>query len=90
VSPPWACEIHHLHHWADGGPTNLDNLALICWHHHQLIHARDLGAAETRANLRPVTSLARRSRADAPHPKSDATPERAATPAFSDCEYQPV
>ncbi|HEV3473782.1 MAG TPA: DUF222 domain-containing protein [Actinomycetota bacterium] len=29
---------HHLVHWADGGATNLDNLALLCSAHHRLIH----------------------------------------------------
>ncbi len=30
---------HHIQHWADGGPTSLDNLILLCGHHHRLIHA---------------------------------------------------
>ena len=29
---------HHLRHWADGGRTDLDNLILLCLHHHQLLH----------------------------------------------------
>jgi hypothetical protein len=29
---------HHLVHWADGGPTDLDNLALLCHAHHTLLH----------------------------------------------------
>ena len=29
---------HHLIHWADGGPTDLANAALLCGHHHRLIH----------------------------------------------------
>ncbi len=37
--PPRACDAHHLIHWADGGPTSLDNLALLCRAHHTLIHA---------------------------------------------------
>lgn len=36
--PPVMCHAHHLTHWADGGPTTLDNLALLCSHHHRLIH----------------------------------------------------
>jgi hypothetical protein len=28
--PPRWCAAHHLRHWADGGPTDLDNLALLC------------------------------------------------------------
>ena len=35
---PLACDAHHLHHWADGGPTSLDNLVLLCRGHHTLIH----------------------------------------------------
>lgn len=31
---------HHLIHWADGGPTNLDNLITLCGFHHRLIHAK--------------------------------------------------
>jgi len=31
-------EAHHVHHWADGGETSLENLLLICSHHHTLIH----------------------------------------------------
>jgi hypothetical protein len=32
------CEGHHLRHWLDGGPTDLDNLALLCRAHHRAIH----------------------------------------------------
>ena len=31
-------EAHHIHHWADGGPTSLENLTLLCTHHHTLLH----------------------------------------------------
>ncbi|WP_424983747.1 HNH endonuclease [Labedaea rhizosphaerae] len=27
-----------MKHWADGGPTTLDNLVLVCPYHHRLIH----------------------------------------------------
>jgi hypothetical protein len=36
--PPSWCEAHHIVHWADGGPTALDNLALLCGEHHQDLH----------------------------------------------------
>ncbi|OBI75538.1 HNH endonuclease signature motif containing protein, partial [Mycobacterium sp. E740] len=26
---------HHIRHWEDGGPTELDNLVLVCPHHHR-------------------------------------------------------
>ena len=32
------CDAHHVRHWADGGPTRLDNLVLLCRRHHRLVH----------------------------------------------------
>ncbi|MHB8571515.1 MAG: HNH endonuclease signature motif containing protein [Candidatus Dormibacteria bacterium] len=29
---------HHLRHWADGGPTRLDNLVTLCRFHHRRLH----------------------------------------------------
>ena len=29
---------HHIRHWADGGPTKLTNLALLCRRHHRALH----------------------------------------------------
>lgn len=29
---------HHVHHWADGGPTDLANLVLVCATHHRFVH----------------------------------------------------
>lgn len=29
---------HHLVHWSQGGPTDLDNLATLCGYHHRLVH----------------------------------------------------
>jgi Domain of unknown function (DUF222)/HNH endonuclease len=40
--PPTFTDAHHLVHWADGGPTNLDNAALLCGHHHTIVHRRRL------------------------------------------------
>lgn len=31
-------EGHHMVHWAHGGETRLDNLVLLCSHHHQTVH----------------------------------------------------
>jgi Domain of unknown function (DUF222) len=39
TAPPWACEVHHLEFWArDHGRTDVQRLALVCWHHHSLAH----------------------------------------------------
>jgi len=35
--PPWWTDAHHLLHWADGGPTDLANLVLLCRGHHRLL-----------------------------------------------------
>jgi hypothetical protein len=35
--PPWT-DAHHVLHWADGGPTSLDNLILLCRRHHRTVH----------------------------------------------------
>ena len=40
-------DAHHLHHWADGGPTSLTNLTLLCRRHHTIAHRDDLGATIT-------------------------------------------
>ena len=29
---------HHVRHWANGGPTTLSNLALLCRRHHRAVH----------------------------------------------------
>ncbi|MBT8477382.1 MAG: HNH endonuclease, partial [Gemmatimonadetes bacterium] len=31
-------DAHHVKHWADGGETKLENLVLLCSHHHRLVH----------------------------------------------------
>src|SRR5271154_6383865 len=39
--PPAFCEAHHVWYWSRGGPTNLNNLKLLCWAHHREIHQHD-------------------------------------------------
>src|SRR5262245_24126265 len=29
---------HHIHHWANGGPTRLENLTTLCARHHRAVH----------------------------------------------------
>ncbi|TDO50688.1 HNH endonuclease [Kribbella sp. VKM Ac-2527] len=37
-APPAMCEAHHIIHWAEGGPTRVDNLVLLCKAHHIDVH----------------------------------------------------
>lgn len=32
------CDGHHIRHWADGGPTDMANLVLLCSRHHHRLH----------------------------------------------------
>ncbi len=42
------CEPHHVKYWDNGGPTDIDNLCLLCGHcHHKEIHSKR-GATITR------------------------------------------
>jgi len=36
--PAYWSEVHHLQHWVNGGPTELGNLVLLCYHHHRKVH----------------------------------------------------
>ncbi|WP_341351188.1 HNH endonuclease signature motif containing protein [Nocardioides convexus] len=45
---PLACDAHHVVHWADGGATSLDNLVLLCRHHHTLTHRTPWKSAHRR------------------------------------------
>jgi len=49
------CHGHHIRHWADDGPTQLDNLVLLCGTHHRLIHHSQWSCAirNGRAEFRP-------------------------------------
>ena len=40
-------EGHHVRHWAQGGPTTLSNLALLCRRHHRAVHEEGYGIAHT-------------------------------------------
>ena len=45
-------DAHHLVHWAQGGETSLDNLILLCRHHHRLVHEGGYAVARS-ADRRP-------------------------------------
>lgn len=54
---------HHIRHWADGGETSLDNLVLLCRHHHRAVHEGGFGCERspggkfvfTDARSRPIS-----------------------------------
>ena len=35
--PAENCQSHHIQDWADGGPSDINNLALLCWTHHRQV-----------------------------------------------------
>jgi len=40
-------DAHHIQHWADGGDTAMDNLVLLCRHHHRLVHEGGFGICKS-------------------------------------------
>ena len=42
TTPAHWCDAHHLIHWADGGTSDLTNLALLCGRHHSVVHRDQL------------------------------------------------
>ena len=62
--PPGGCDAHHSIHWANDGNTDLDDLVLLCWYHHHLLHEQHwsiepLGAGhfvlrDSDGNIRPL------------------------------------
>jgi hypothetical protein len=63
-APAQWCDAHHLVHWADGGSSDLHNAALLCGHHHQLVHRRRLAGT--------LAKPPRRGRAGAPDSEPEA------------------
>ena len=39
--PNW-CQAHHVKYWSLGGPTDIDNLALLCHAHHRWVHDNEI------------------------------------------------
>jgi hypothetical protein len=49
-------QVHHIVSWAQGGPTDLDNLILLCGSHHRWVHERGwhvTGPTDRRVFRRP-------------------------------------
>ena len=47
TAPAAWTQAHHVVHWADGGPTDTANAALLCQRHHSTVHRRRLVAHVT-------------------------------------------
>ena len=39
--PNW-CQAHHVKYWRLGGPTDIDNLVLLCHAHHRWVHDNEI------------------------------------------------
>jgi hypothetical protein len=72
---------HHLVHWTKGGNTDLDNLVLLCWRHHTMVHEggwqlvqTDEGRLLTIPPLPPGVEFASRGPVIAPAPDLVPTP----------------
>lgn len=70
------CDAHHLRPWSRNGRTSLDNLVLLCRHHHRTVHDPALGwrvvpAADGLPNFIPPpwTDPERRPRRNLYHPR---------------------
>jgi hypothetical protein len=46
------CDVHHLIPWHADGPTAIDNLVLLCRHHHTLVHEAGWTITGTPCDLR--------------------------------------
>jgi len=66
------CVLHHVDEWAaDGGHTNTDRMAPLCWHHHRMVHEPDwhmaCGPAETFTFTTPTGRSLHSQRHGRPH-----------------------
>ena len=68
------CQAHHIVHWADGGPTSVDNMVLLCSRCHHKVHDNDWQVRQTPTGQytlrRPFTTHKRRTHQRTPsHPR---------------------
>jgi Domain of unknown function (DUF222) len=60
TAPHTWCRAHHITYWEHDGPTDMDNLAMICTHHHGLIHDQGFKLARGPDGLRFTNPYGRR------------------------------
>ena len=65
------CQAHHIIHWQDGGPTDLDNMCLLCSRCHHKVHDQDWTVHKSPAGKytlrRPPTTFGRPPRRTTPN-----------------------
>jgi 5-methylcytosine-specific restriction endonuclease McrA len=54
--PPAFCDVHHLWSLADGGPTEIGNLVLLCRRHHVQWHRQELDLSDLRVPWKRLPS----------------------------------
>ena len=70
---------HHIRHWEDGGPTELDNLVLVCPYHHRLHHRGVITIAGPADHLTVTDSAGRALSAGSLARRPNETPARGPT-----------
>jgi hypothetical protein len=60
------CDGHHFVHWIAGGPTDLDNLTLLCRRHHRLVHEFGWQLVRVEGKITAVAPATRFARPRAP------------------------
>ena len=71
------CEPHHEEHWEHGGPTDIDNLCLLCGHcHHNEIHDMGGGIETAADGKRTLRHAVRHRPPHVGHPHGDDTMHR--------------
>ena len=74
----WICQGHHIKPVSEGGPTNIDNMMLLCWACHQKVHHHDWRVVPDGRGLHTIAppEHIRYGPAHAPDPPPDRRPPR--------------
>ena len=72
---------HHIRHWEDGGPTELDNLVLVCPYHHRLHHRASSPSPDPPTTSCVTDSAGRPLQRGIAGPPADSTPRPRSRPA---------
>ena len=71
------CEPHHVVHWEHGGPTDIDNLCLLCGHcHHTEVHNNGADIETAADGKRTLRHAARHRSPNAGRPRGNDTKHR--------------